>query len=105
MNTYRNDTYNRHGGYRDRGQYINNNGGIICLRCFTCFKSDDIIPKCPFKDEIDLKFCTKCGVGDHSLEDFPIMLEKIMSKKIVNHLLRVHKNYILNSKILQIITK
>ena len=35
------------------------------------------------KDRTDLKFYTNCGVGDHSLEDFPIMLEKINKKKML----------------------
>ena len=57
------------------------------------------------KDQIDLNFCTKCGVGHHSLEDFPIMLEKIMNKRNINHLSRVHKNDVINIKNLQIITR
>jgi hypothetical protein len=36
------------------------------------------------KDENDLEVCTKCGVGDHSLEYCPIMLEKIMNRRNAN---------------------
>ena len=45
----------------------------------------------PYKDRTDLKFCTHCGVGDHSLEDCPTMLEKINTKKNVNVLSCVQK--------------
>ena len=61
--------------------------------------------ECPFKVRIELKFCTKCGFSDHSLEDFPIMLEKIMNKRNVDHLSRVHKKYVLYTKNLHIITR
>ena len=30
-----------------------------------------------------MKFCGNCGVGDHSLEDCPVILEKIRNKKKV----------------------
>ena len=43
--------------------------------------------------------------GNHSLEDFSIILEKIMIKINFNHLLRVHKIDIINTKNLQIITR
>ena len=59
---------------------------------------DHLCFECPIKDQNDLKFCSKCGVGEHSLEDFPIILEKKMNKKNVNHLLRVHKNDAVNSR-------
>ena len=39
------------------------------------------------------------------MEDCPIILEKIMNKKNVNHLSRVHNNEVLNTKNLQIITR
>jgi hypothetical protein len=38
-------------------------------------------PDCLLKERTDLKFCNVCGVGDHSLEDFPIILEKLIKKK------------------------
>lgn len=60
---------------------------------------------CPFKDKTYLTFYTKCGVGDHSLEYFPIMLEKLMNKRNINHLSKVHKNDMVNTKNLQIITR
>ena len=44
-------------------------------------------------------------MGDHSLEDFPIMLAKIMNKKNVSHLSRVHRNDMVNTKNIQIITR
>jgi len=43
-------------------------------------------------------------VGDHSLEDCPIILEKIMSKKSVNHLCSVPKPDELNVKNFRVIT-
>ena len=44
-------------------------------------------------------------MGDHSLKDCSITLEKIMRKRNVNHLSRVHKNDILNTRNIQIITR
>lgn len=32
----------------------------------TCYKTNHLIHECPFKDQIGLKFYTKCGVGNHS---------------------------------------
>ena len=52
-----------------------------------------------------MKYCTTCGVGDHSLEDCPIMLEKIMNKKSVNSLSCVPKSDVHNVKNIQIITR
>ena len=43
-------------------------------------KDDHLFQDCPWKDKTDLKFCGNCGVGEHSLEDCPVMLEKIMNK-------------------------
>ena len=74
-NTYRNDTNNRRGGYRGCNHYNNNSERRAPTRCFVCYNVDHLCSGCPFKDQTDLKFCTKCGVGDHSLENFPIMLE------------------------------
>ena len=44
-------------------------------------------------------------MGDYSFEDFPIMLETIMSKKNVNHLSRMHINVVVNIINLWIITR
>ena len=46
-----------------------------------------------------------CGVGDHSLEDFPTMLEKINTKKNVNVLSYVEKNDVIKTKNLHIVTR
>ena len=71
-----------------------------------CFlQTDHLCIECLFKDKIDLIFFTKCVVVDHSSEDFQIILEKIMAKRNINDLSRVHKNYFLNSKNLQITTR
>jgi hypothetical protein len=43
-------------------------------------------------------------VGDHSLEDCPIVLEKVMNKRNVNLLHTVPKHDILNSKNLHVVT-
>ena len=69
------------------------------------YKNYHLIPDCPFKDQINLKFFTKCRVGNRSLEDCPIILEKIMNKKNVNHLSRVPMHEVLNTKKLQDITR
>ena len=55
--------------------------------------------------DTDLLFCTSCGVGDHSLEDFPTMLEKINKKKNVNVLSCVQKHDIINTNNLHIVTR
>ena len=60
---------------------------------------------CPYKDRIDLKFCTSYGLGDHSLEDCPTILEKINKKKNVNFLSCVKKSDILCTKNLHIVTR
>ena len=67
---------NHRGGYRGHSHYNNNNVRRGPTRFFVCYKIDRLCSKCPFKDQTDLKFCIKHGVGDHSLEDCPIMLEK-----------------------------
>ena len=74
------------------------------IQCFTCYKEGHQHVDCPYKDRTDLKFCTNCGVGDHSLEDCPIMLEKINKKKNVNVLSCVKKHDIINTNNLHIVT-
>ena len=49
-------------------------------------KDDNLFQDCPWKDKTDLKFYGNCGVGEHSLEDCPVMLEKIMNKKNIKSL-------------------
>ena len=44
-------------------------------------------------------------MGEHSLEDYLIMLEKIINKKIVNTLSCVPKSNIVDTKNLQVITR
>lgn len=66
--SYRNDSNNHRGGYRGQRRY-NNNGPKMKTICFICYKPNHLCTECPYKDQTDLKFCTKCGVGDHSLED------------------------------------
>ena len=60
---------------------------------------------CPYKDIADLKFCTSCGVGDHSLEDCPTMLDKINKKKNFNVLSCVQKHDVINTNNLHIVTR
>ena len=50
-------------------------------------------------------FFTKCGVSDQCLGYFPIILEKIINKRNANHLSIVHKNDVLNTNNIQIITR
>ena len=75
------------------------------IQCFTCYKEGHRYVDYPYKDRTDLKFCTHCGVGDHSLEDFPTMLEKINTKKNVNVLSCVQKNDVINTKKIHIVTR
>ena len=72
---------------------------------FYMFREDYLSPYCLWKDKIDLKFFTKCGVSDLSLEDYPIVLEKIMIDKKVNLLSSVPKHEVINSRNLHAITK
>ena len=52
-----------------------------------------------------MKYCNTCGVGDHSLEDYPIVLETIINKKLVNNLSCVPKSYVHSAKNIQVITR
>ena len=64
-----------------------------------------MIPYCPYKENNDLEFCTKCGVGDNYLEDCAIVLDNIINKKNVNLLCVVTKHKFFNTKNLHIITR
>lgn len=46
-----------------------------------------------------------CRLGDHSLEDFPKIIEKVLSKRTVNLLQTVPKHDILNLKNLHVVTR
>ena len=59
----------------------------------------------PYKDRTDLKFCTSCGVSDHSLEDYPTILDKINKKKNVNVLSCVQTSDIIGTRNLHIVTR
>jgi len=72
---------------------------------YNCWKYDHISLDCPMKHRINLKLCNICGVGDHSLEEFPIVLDKIMTIKNLNLLHTVSKEEVLNSNNLNIITR
>ena len=74
-------------------------------RCYTCLKDDHLFQDCPWKDKIDLKFCGNCGFGEHSLEDCPVMLEKIMNKKNIKLLSSVHKDDVKCAKNVNVITR
>ena len=54
---------------------------------------------------MDLKFCSSCRVENHSLEDYPTMLEKINKNKNINVLLSVQKCDVIHTKNLQIVTR
>jgi hypothetical protein len=51
---------------------------------FICLKEDHLSLEFPMKDITNLKFCNICGVGDHSLEDYQIMLEKLRNRRTIN---------------------
>ena len=85
---------NQRQGFGGRGWFVGNRD-IRTHRpthCFICYKEGNLCADCPYKERTDLKFCTHCGVGDHSLEDCPTMLEKINNKKNVNVLSCVQKH-------------
>ena len=98
---------NRHGGYGGRGRLSENHYNWACrpIQCFTCYKEGHRYADCPYKDRTDLKLCTSCGVGDHSLEDFPTMIDKINKKKNVNVLSCIQKHDIINTNNLHIVTQ
>ena len=107
---YWNNDCNQKGGFNNHSWFNSNQGKIFGgqgrkPKCYICFNQDHLSPNCPLKDKTNLKFCTKCGVKDHSLEDCPIIIRKIMSNKNVNLLSRVPKHEILNRKNLQIVTR
>ena len=70
-----------------------------------CYSEEHLIPDYPWKDMTNLKFCTKCGIREHFLEEWPIMLEALNNKKNVIILYSVSKKFALNTKNLQIITR
>ena len=101
---YRSNDYSG-GGYSGQGRFYGR-GGYNQNRydppkgpkCWSCHNDGHISADCPYKDKIDLKFCNTCGVGEHSLEDYPIMLEKIINKKTINTLSCVPKSNIADTK-------
>ena len=110
---YRSTNYSR-GGYSGWGRFYSQGGHNQNRyqnnpprwpRCWSFHKDSHFSVDCPYKDKIDLKFCNTCGVGEHSLEDCPIMLEKIMNKKIVKTLSYVPKINMTFAKNLQVITR
>ena len=93
--------------YEGRGRFPGNcdNRPRRPIECFTCYKEGHRHADYPYKDRTDLKFCTHCGVGDHSLEDFPTVLEKINTKFFFNVLSSVQKNDVITTKNLHIVTR
>ena len=104
---YEHRSKNFHGGYGGRDRFSGNhdNQSRRPIQCFTCYKEGHRYADCPYKDKTDLKFCTSCGIGDHSLEDFPTMLDKINKKKNINVLSCVQKHDVINTKNLHIVTQ
>ena len=98
--------HNRRGGYGGRGRFSGNcdNRPRQAIYCFTCYKEGHRYVDCPYKDRTNLKFCTSCGVGDHSLEDCPTMLDKINKKKMLV-LSCIQKHDVINTKKLHIVTR
>ena len=75
------------------------------IQCFIFYKEGHRYVDCPYKDRTDLKFCTSYGVGDHSLEDCPTMLDKLNKNKNVNVLSCVQKHDVIHTKNLYIVTQ
>ena len=115
LTNFRSNGYNSRGGYNGRGRYNGRGGYNIQTQYrnnstrmpiwWICHKENHLSADCHYKDTISLKFCNTCGVRDHSLEDCPIMLEKIMNKKTVNSLSCVPKSNVQCAKNLQVITR
>ena len=74
-------------------------------RCWIFHKENHLNTDWPYKDRINLKFCNTCKVRDHSLWDYPILLEKSIDKKSVNSLSCVPKSNVQCAKNLQVITR
>lgn len=74
-------------------------------RCWLCYKENYLTADCPYKDRLDLKYYNTYGVGDHSLEECPIMLENIINKKSVNSLSCVPRSNVHCAKNIQVITR
>ena len=70
-----------------------------------CYSEDHLIPNYPWRDRTKLKFCTKSGVGDHSLEYCPIMIDALNKIRNFNVLPCVPKNDAAITKNMQIITR
>ena len=85
--------------------YENHEYANCPIQCFTCYKEGHQYAKCPYKDRTDLIFCTSYGVGYHSLEDCPTILDKINKKKNVNVLSYVQKSDIIHINNLHIVTR
>ena len=98
---------NRRLGYGGRGQFLGNHDARLRrpIQCFTWYKEGHRYADCPYKDITNPKLCTHYAVGDHSLEDFHTMLEKINTKKNVNVLSCVQKNDVINTKNLHIVIR
>jgi hypothetical protein len=72
-----NDYYSRgRGGFHSHGQ----GQGRGRPYYFNYWKQCHISPNFPIKYQVDLKCFNICGVNDYSLEDFSIVLDKIMKK-------------------------
>ena len=73
---------------------------MLCL-----LHQEHLSPECPWKDKMDLKFCTKCGFREHSLKDFLVMIKKIINNNNLNLLSGAPKNDVIKHKNLQIFTR
>jgi len=96
--------YKGRGGYRGGRGKIGKGHGQGYYYFFNCWKEDHISHDFPIKDKTNLKFYNICGVGDHSLEYYPITLEKVTNKRNVNLLQTIPKKEILNSKNFHVIS-
>lgn len=59
----------------------------------------------PLKDKTDLCFCNMCGLGDHTSEDCPNIIDKVLNKRTINLLQIAPKQEIMNSKNLHVVTR
>jgi hypothetical protein len=72
---------------------------------YICLKEDRMSLKFPIKDINKLKFFNICGVNDHSLEYYSIMIEKMGNKRTINLLQTVPRHEVLNSKNMNVIMR
>lgn len=72
--------------------------GLRRFYYFTFFQEGYIALNNPLKDKTNLCFCNMCRFWDHSLEDFPEIIEEFFNKRTLNLIQNVPREDIFNLK-------